>query len=251
MSETADMNRRLIGLSSMATRHILADLARDFEARTRASVEFRSMGGSGGQTGAGGRKGGHRRARLEGHARPRGRRPRRAGQRPGLRPIGSRARGRRRRAAAPRPERERGEAGDERGAEALLLNGPSGDHFKALCEKWGLANSLLARALKAPPGVPVTTLVAQGDADLGIQQLSELIGQPGIEVVGPLPPEMQAVTIFSAGVSTNPPRGGGERFRGLSGFGGGAGRHTAPRHGAGMNAPPGAVAARAGHCGRT
>jgi len=71
-----------------------------------------------------------------------------------------------------------------------------------LCEKWGLADSVLARALKAPPGVPVATLVAEGDADLGIQQLSELVGQPGVEVAGPLPPEIQAVTIFSAGVST-------------------------------------------------
>ena len=66
--------------------------------------------------------------------------------------------------------------------------GPSGDHLKALCETWGLANSVLARALVAPPGVPVATLVANGDADLGFQQLSELIGQPGIEIAGPLPP---------------------------------------------------------------
>ena len=79
--------------------------------------------------------------------------------------------------------------------------GPSGDHLKALCEKWGLADSVLARALVAPPGVPVASLVANGDADLGFQQLSELIGQPAIEVVGPLPPEIQAVTVFSAGVS--------------------------------------------------
>ena len=59
----------------------------------------------------------------------------------------------------------------------------------------------LARALVAPPGVPVATLVANGEADLGFQQLSELIDQPGIEIAGPLPPEIQAVTVFSAGIS--------------------------------------------------
>src|SRR5271155_2120334 len=76
--------------------------------------------------------------------------------------------------------------------------GPSGDHLKPLCEQWGLPPE---RVLIAPPGLPVATLVANGDADLGFQQLSELIGQQGIEVVGPLPPEIQAVTVFSAGVS--------------------------------------------------
>jgi molybdate transport system substrate-binding protein len=76
--------------------------------------------------------------------------------------------------------------------------GPSGDHLKALCEKWGVPP---ARALVAPPGVPVAALVANCEADLGFQQLSELVGQPGVAVVGPLPPEIQAVTVFSAGVS--------------------------------------------------
>jgi molybdate transport system substrate-binding protein len=76
--------------------------------------------------------------------------------------------------------------------------GPSGDHLKALCEKWGVP---LTRALVAPPGVPVATLVANGEADLGFQQLSELIDQPGIQIAGPLPPEIQAVTVFSAGIS--------------------------------------------------
>jgi molybdate transport system substrate-binding protein len=77
--------------------------------------------------------------------------------------------------------------------------GPSGDHLKALCEKWGVP---LTRALVAPPGVPVATLIANGEAELGFQQLSELIDQPGIQIAGPLPPEIQAVTIFSAGIST-------------------------------------------------
>ena len=49
--------------------------------------------------------------------------------------------------------------------------------------------------------MPVASLVARGEADLGFQQLSELIGQPGVEVAGALPPEIQAVTVFSAGIS--------------------------------------------------
>ena len=45
-------------------------------------------------------------------------------------------------------------------------------------------------------------MVARGEADLGFQQLSELLHVPGVEIVGLLPPEIQAVTVFSAGVST-------------------------------------------------
>ena len=107
-------------------------------------------------------------------------------------------------AGSPRPGVESEEAVRQAMAGARRVcysTGPSGDHLKALCEKWGLSESVVGRALVAPPGVPVASLVARGDADLGFQQLSELIGQPGIEIVGPLPPEIQAVTVFSAGVS--------------------------------------------------
>ena len=78
--------------------------------------------------------------------------------------------------------------------------GPSGDHLLRLCDGWSLSDG--GRMVKAPPGVPVASLVAQGQADLGFQQLSELLHVPGIEIVGPLPPEIQSVTIFSAGVAS-------------------------------------------------
>ena len=76
--------------------------------------------------------------------------------------------------------------------------GPSGDHLLQLCDKWGLND---AQLIKAPPGIPVASLIAQGQADLGFQQLSELMNVAGVDIIGPLPPEIQAVTIFAAGVS--------------------------------------------------
>ena len=84
--------------------------------------------------------------------------------------------------------------------------GPSGDHLLGLCERWGLLPGMADRMLKAPPGVPVAKLVAEGEADLGFQQLSELLDAPGIEIVGPLPPEIQAVTVFAAGVAARSAR---------------------------------------------
>src|SRR6266702_3997231 len=64
------------------------------------------------------------------------------------------------------------------------------------------ADAIAPRIVQAPPGVPVGTLVARGDVELGFQQLSELMHLPGIEVIGLLPAEIQAVTIFSAAVCT-------------------------------------------------
>jgi molybdate transport system substrate-binding protein len=191
--------RRLTGLSSMATRQILADLARDYEASHGTRVEIRSMGGV-------------EAAKLV-----------RAGEATDIIILTSRvmasleAEGHLSRGAT--KDFARSEIGlavraglappsvaNERAVKQAMgdarkicySTGPSGDHVKALCEQWAIPT---ARTLVAPPGVPVATLVANGDADLGFQQLSELVDQPGIEVVGPLPPEIQSATVFSAGIS--------------------------------------------------
>lgn len=80
--------------------------------------------------------------------------------------------------------------------------GPSGTALLKLFERWGLADELRARTVQAPPGVPVGTLVARGEVELGFQQRSELIALPGITVVGDLPEPIRIVTLFSAGTCT-------------------------------------------------
>jgi molybdate transport system substrate-binding protein len=80
--------------------------------------------------------------------------------------------------------------------------GASGDHLKRLFERWGIADRIADRLVEAKPGVPVGGLVARGEADLGFQQLSELLDVEGIEIAGPLPPDIQTITAFTAGIST-------------------------------------------------
>ena len=79
--------------------------------------------------------------------------------------------------------------------------GPSGVYLSKLFERWGILDTIRPRIVQAPPGVPVGSLVAKGDVELGFQQLSELINLQGITLVGPLPPAIQLLTTFSAGIS--------------------------------------------------
>ena len=84
--------------------------------------------------------------------------------------------------------------------------GPSGDALLQLLERAGMLPELRPRLLRAPPGFPVARLVAEGNAELGLQQLSELAGVDGVEVVGKLPAGMEADTVFAAAICTRSPR---------------------------------------------
>ena len=197
------MTHRLNGISSMATRQILADLAAIYEQRAGVQVAVRSMGGveaarllRAGEPADIVVLAGNVMEQLEseGHIA--------SGTRMGFARSSI--------AMAVRSGIQRPNVDDEEAVKQAILQadkicystGPSGDHLMRLLERWGMSQSAAQRALQAPPGVPVGTMLARGEADLGFQQLSELLHVPGIEIVGSLPPEIQAETIFTAGVST-------------------------------------------------
>ena len=82
-----------------------------------------------------------------------------------------------------------------------LSTGPSGVSVEKLLTRWGLLDTTERRIVQAPPGTPVALLLSNGDADVGFQQLSELIEQPGIEIVGTMPETLHPMTVFACGIS--------------------------------------------------
>jgi molybdate transport system substrate-binding protein len=76
--------------------------------------------------------------------------------------------------------------------------GASGIFFAQLIERMGIASEVNARARIIPSGFTAELLLT-GEADLAVQQLSELKQVPGVEVIGPIPHELQIPAVFSAG----------------------------------------------------
>lgn len=196
----ATLTGPLTGISSMATRAVLAELAQACEARTGLRLAVESVGGvdAAKRVAAGEAfdavilaSDALDKLIAAGHVRP--------GRVDLVRsPVALAVR-----AGAPHPDVSTEAALKQAvlGARTLgYSTGPSGNHLAALFARWGIADTVRERVVVPPPGVPVGRLVAQGEVELGFQQLSELMGLDGVDLLGLLPPGAEFVTTFSAGV---------------------------------------------------
>ncbi len=81
--------------------------------------------------------------------------------------------------------------------------GVSGIIFAQVVEKLGIAEQLKSKTKLIPAGGSSGALAASGEVEIAVQMISELKPVAGAEVVGPLPPGLQSLTVFSAGVSAS------------------------------------------------
>ena len=69
----------------------------------------------------------------------------------------------------------------------------------------GIADAMRAKTIQIGPGLAVGAAVARGEGEIGFTQVSELLSADGIDYVGPLPAEVQHVTVWSAGLNVAAP----------------------------------------------
>ena len=81
--------------------------------------------------------------------------------------------------------------------------GPSGTHLLRVFARWGIADEIADKLVQSPAGVPVGAMLQQGRVTLGFQQLSELQDIDGIRIIGPLPPAVALVTVFSIAMAAS------------------------------------------------
>jgi molybdate transport system substrate-binding protein len=81
--------------------------------------------------------------------------------------------------------------------------GPSGVHFMTVLTKLGITNEIKAKGVVPPLGQRVGVLIAEGKAEIGVQQITELLQIPGIDFVGPLPQELQANIVYATATPTS------------------------------------------------
>jgi molybdate transport system substrate-binding protein len=106
------------------------------------------------------------------------------------------------RAGAPKPDISSGEALKRAvlAAKSIVYStGPSGIYLASLFQRMGISDELKPK-VKQVQGEPAGAVVARGEAEIGFQQVSELLPVAGIDLLGPLPEEVQQITVFSAGL---------------------------------------------------
>ena len=107
------------------------------------------------------------------------------------------------RAGAPKPDISTAEAVKRAVLAAKsvgISTGPSGVYMRGLFEKLGIAEQVKPKLKVPPSGAQIAELVAKGDIELGFQQVSEIVHVKGAQFVGPLPAEIQRITVFAGAV---------------------------------------------------
>jgi molybdate transport system substrate-binding protein len=85
---------------------------------------------------------------------------------------------------------------------AYLKEGQSGVYLAGLIERLGIAEAIKSKVTR-PDSDIVSELVARGEVELGMVVTTQIMTTPGVELVGPLPPEIQSYIVFTAGISAN------------------------------------------------